>query len=367
MSLQQLLNDSYVYWMNADEGPESDIVISSRIRLARNLKNIPFPHQLNQETGVKCLAEIESAWRKIEDPRIRDMELVTFDRLPGLDRQILMEKHLISPIHAESDAPFRGVVINDNGSLCTMLNEEDHLRIQCFLPGLQIKECYNRVQALDNGLEDGLDYAFDSRCGFLTSCPTNVGTGMRASVMLHLPAMVLSGQIKVIIHNLSQLGMAVRGLYGEGTEVVGNLFQLSNQITLGQSEEDINHNLTTITYRLVEQERLTREKLKADMPYQLEDSIGRAFGILTNARIMTSNEALALLSNVRLGVDMGTIRGLGKKALNELVVAIRPAHLQKKVGREMDPFNRDLIRAQVIKERFPHWPIDEHNVIEGGS
>ncbi|MEN6390306.1 MAG: protein arginine kinase [Syntrophomonas sp.] len=367
MSLQQLLNDSYVYWMSADEGPESDIVISSRIRLARNLKDMPFPHRLTRESGVKCLAEVESAWRKIRDPQIRDMEFVTFDRLSGLDRQILMEKHLISPIHAESDSVFRGVVINDNGSLCTMLNEEDHLRIQCFLPGLQIKECYNRAQALDNGLEDGLDYAFDSRRGFLTSCPTNVGTGMRASVMLHLPAMVLSGQIKIIIHNLAQLGMAVRGLYGEGTEVVGNLFQLSNQITLGQSEEDINHNLTTITFRLVEQERLTREKLKADMPYQLEDSIGRAFGILTNARIMTSNEALSLLSNVRLGVDIGTIKALSKKALNELVVAIRPAHLQKKVGREMDPFNRDLIRAQVIKERFPLVPINQPDVIEGGS
>lgn len=367
MSLQQLLDDSYIYWMNADEGPQSDIVISSRIRLARNLKNIPFPHRLDQESGMKCLGEIQSAWRKIGDPQIRDMELITFDHLSPLDRQILMEKHLISPHHAESDAPFRGVVVSDSGSLCTMLNEEDHLRMQCLLPGLQIKECYNQVQFLDNGLEGELDYAFDSRRGFLTSCPTNVGTGMRASVMLHLPAMVLSGQINAIIHNLSQLGMTVRGLYGEGSEVIGNLFQLSNQITLGQSEEDINHNLTTITNHLVQQERLTREKLQAEMPYQLEDSIGRAFGILTNARIMTSNEALSLLSNVRLGVDMGMIKGLRRKALNELVVAIRPAHLQKKVGREMDPFNRDLIRAQVIKERFPHLPVNEHDVIEGGS
>lgn len=356
MSLQKLLDESYIYWMNADEGPDSDIVISSRIRLARNLKNIPFPHRLSQESGMKCLAAIEAAWQNAGDQQVRNMELITFNRLSPLDRQILMEKHLISPLHAESDSPFRGVVLNDSGSLGTMINEEDHLRMQCFLPGLQVKECYNQVQILDNDLESGLDYAFDSRRGFLTSCPTNVGTGMRASVMLHLPAMVMGGQINAVFHNLSQLGMTVRGLYGEGTEVIGNLFQLSNQITLGQSEEDINHNLTTIALRLVEQERMIREKLQADMPYKLEDSIGRAFGILTNARIITSNEALALLSSVRLGVDIGIIKGLPGKALNELVVAIRPAHLQKKVGREMDPFNRDIIRAQVIKERFTHSP-----------
>lgn len=352
MSLLGLLNSSFIYWMKADEGNDSDIVVSSRIRLARNLKNVPFPHRLTLEGGIHSLERIKLAWLASSDQGMREMEMITFDRLAPLDRQILMEKHLISPHHAESDSPFRGVLINGNGSVCIMLNEEDHLRIQCFLPGLQLKESYNRVQFMDNELEKELDYAFDQRRGFLTSCPTNAGTGMRASVMLHLPAMVMSGQINAVFHNLSQLGMTVRGLYGEGTEVIGNFFQLSNQITLGQSEEDINQNLSMISYRLVEQERMIREKLRSDMPYQLEDSIGRAYGILTNARVIASNEALALLSSVRLGVDMGLIKDIKREALNELVVAIRPAHLQKKVGREMEPLERDIIRAQVIKERF---------------
>ncbi|HWP98344.1 MAG TPA: protein arginine kinase [Syntrophomonadaceae bacterium] len=355
MSIQELLNENCVYWMRAEEGPNSDIVISSRIRLARNLRKTPFPHLLDRETGMRIMEEIKSAWEGSSLPILKDQELVNFDRVTALDRQILMEKHLISPHHAQSDVPYRGVLIDGNGSLCTMINEEDHLRIQCFLPGLQVNQAYERARFTDDQLENRLDFAFDSRRGFLTSCPTNVGTGMRASVMLHLPAMTMLGQINAIFNNIGQLGMTVRGLYGEGTEVIGNLFQLSNQITLGQSEEDINNNLSTIAIHIVEQERLMRDKLRAEMHYQLEDSIGRAYGILTNARVMTSNEAIALLSNVRLGVDMGIIRDIKLEALNELVVAIRPAHLQKKVGREMDPFNRDVARAQVIKERFSQF------------
>ncbi len=352
MNLDDLLSESMVYWMRADEGPDSDIVISSRVRLARNLINIPFPHLLNMDTGMKSLREIESAWFISHEDDPGEMELVTFDRLSALDRQILMEKHLISPQHAESNLAYKGVLINRNGSICAMINEEDHLRMQCFLPGLQVRECYRQVQELDDAMESQLDYAFDSRRGYLTSCPTNVGTGMRASLMLHIPAIVMSGQINSVFHTLGQLGMTVRGLYGEGTEVVGNLFQLSNQITLGQSEDDINQNISSISARIIEQERLTRDKLKGEMPYQLEDTIGRAYGILTNARLMTSNEALVLLSSVRLGVDMGLVKDIKLRALNELIVAIRPAHLQKKVGQEMDPVHRDIVRAQVIKERF---------------
>jgi len=344
-----------VYWMKADEGPESDIVVSSRVRLARNLIHIPFPHLLNLETGMKSLQEIKNAWQKSRENDNEKMELITFDQISALDRQILMEKHLISPQHAESNSAYKGVLINENGSLCMMINEEDHLRMQCFLPGLQVKESYRRVHELDDKLEIELNYAFDSRRGYLTSCPTNVGTGMRASLMLHLPAIVMSGQINGVFHTLGQLGMTVRGLYGEGTEMIGNLFQLSNQITLGQSEDDINQNITSISLRIVEQERLTREKLRSEMPYQLEDTIGRAYGILTNACLMTSNEALSLLSSVRLGIDMGIIKNIKLDAINELIVAIRPAHLQKKVGQEMNPAQRDITRARVIKERFANF------------
>lgn len=352
MSSMDLLNSNYVRWMAAQEGPESDIVISSRIRLARNLRMIPFPHLLNAESGQSCLKKIQQAWEQSNDAELREMDLITFNQIPALDRQILVEKHLISPEHARSDEDFRGLLANNDGSLAIMINEEDHLRIQCFLPGLQLEECYRRAQDIDDDLEKNLNFAFDERRGYLTSCPTNVGTGMRASVMLHLPAIAISGQTNRIFQNISQLGMTVRGLYGEGTEVIGNLFQVSNQITLGQTEEDIRNNLTIITAQIIEQERLVRESMQKEMKYQLEDRVGRAYGILTNSRVITSNEALALLSEVRLGVDMGIIKDIKPFAINELIVALRPAHLQKKAGQEMDAFHRDVKRAGVIQEKL---------------
>lgn len=352
MSVSELLNSNHVGWMNAEGVPESDIVISSRVRLARNLDKVPFPHLLNDESGGECLRAIEQAWQKSNNTELKKMELITFDNLGDLDRQILVEKHLISPNHGGSSDAFRGLLVNREGSLAIMINEEDHLRIQCLLPGLQLEECFKEVIKVDDAFEETLDFAFDDRRGYLTSCPTNVGTGMRASVMLHLPALSISGQAAYIFQNISQLGMTVRGLYGEGTEALGNFFQLSNQVTLGQTEEDINSNLIAITVQIVEQERLLRSKLAKEMKYQLEDRVGRAYGILSNARIITSNEALALLSDVRLGADMLVIPKIRIYALNELVVAIRPAHLQKKAGREMDATQRDVERAAVIKEKL---------------
>lgn len=352
MSANDLLNSSFVRWMDADNGPESDIVISSRVRLARNLNVLPFPHLLDTETGGKVMKEIKAAWAKSKDPELKKMDMVTFNQLPTLDRQILVEKHLISPEHAQSDQSFRGLLVNNDGSLAIMLNEEDHIRIQCFLPGLQVAQCYEKAQQIDDDLEKTLNFAFDERRGYLTSCPTNVGTGMRASVMLHLPALAISGQLSRVMQSIGQLGMTVRGLYGENTEAVGNFFQVSNQITLGQTEEDIINNLTDIAGQIIAQERLTRQQMKKELRYQLEDRIGRAYGILTNARMITSNEALAHLSDVRLGVDLGIIKELKPFALNELIVALRPAHLQKKAGKEMDAAERDIKRAEVIKERL---------------
>lgn len=346
-----MLNSSYVKWMDG-AGPESDIVISSRIRLARNLSTVPFPHLLDQEKGRQCLDIITKAWKKATNKVLKNMELVTFNQITALDRQILVEKHLTSPNHAAANSPFQGLLMDSDGSIAIMINEEDHLRLQCLLPGLQLDECYRYLQALDDGLEKNLNYAFDERRGYLTSCPTNVGTGMRASVMLHLPAIAMIGQTQMIFQNIGQLGMTVRGLYGEGTEIVGNLYQLSNQITLGQTEEDITSNLWTIARQIIDQERLVREKLQKEMNYQLEDRIGRSYGILTNARVLSSNEALGFLSDVRLGIDMGIINTIKPFALNELEVAIRPAHLQKKAGQEMDSVQRDIKRAEVIKEKL---------------
>lgn len=347
-----ILNNNYVYWMESKDDKDSDIVISSRVRLARNLNKIPFPHLLDEEKGEQSIKKIKEAWSKSPNQDMQNMTLLTFNQLTNLDRQILMEKHLISPNHAANHTAYSGVLVNGQGSLGIMINEEDHLRIQCFLPGLQLNESLNKALEIDDALEAELSLAFDERRGYLTSCPTNTGTGMRASVMIHLPAFVITGQINNLFQNISQLGMTVRGLYGEGTEMIGNLFQLSNQITLGQTEEDIRSKLSSITEQIVEQERLMREKLNADMKYQIEDKVGRAYGILTNARVITSNEAMILLSEVRLGVDMGILKDINAFALNELLVAIRPAHLQRKVGREMEAFERDIKRAEVIKEKL---------------
>jgi len=351
MSINDVLNSSYVKWMDSPEG-NRDIVISSRVRLARNLSQIPFPHLLNQVNGERCLELIKNAWRNNPGPVLASMEMETFDHLSGLERQILAEKHLSSPGHADSNSPLKGIMANSDGSLAVMINEEDHLRMQCLLPGLQLKECYSRIQELDDEFERSLDYAFDEKRGYLTACPTNVGTGMRASVMMHLPAFQLTGQLSQILHNIDQLGLAVRGLYGEGSKPVGNFFQISNQITLGQTEEDICNYLQTVTEQVVEQESLLREKLQREMKYQLEDKIGRAYGILSNARVMASDEALTLFSAVRLGVDMQILKGISLFSLNELMVAVRPAHLQKLGGREMDIVERDIKRAAVIKEKL---------------
>ncbi len=351
MSIKDVVNRSHIKWMDtpADDG---DIVVSSRIRLARNINKVPFPHLLDQGSGEKCVQQIRDAWQEASGPVLALMDMVSFDQLPALDRHILAEKHLISPVHADSNSPWRAILANDDGSLSTMVNEEDHLRIQCMLPGLNLGECYSRVQDLDDELEQKLDYAFDENRGYLTACPTNVGTGMRASVMMHLPAIQMTGQLNQILQNIGQLGLVVRGLYGEGSEAIGNFFQISNQITLGQTEEDIYNYLQTITEQIVEQEKLLREKLQSEMKYQLEDKIGRAFGILSNARIISSDEALTLFSHVRLGVNMEILRGISIFSLNELMIAVRPAHLQKQTGLDMDAIERDIKRAEVIKGKL---------------
>ncbi len=350
MNADQLLNNCFAGWMDSGAGPMTDIVISSRIRLARNISGLPFPHIIDQEQGTRCLNQIKEAWEKGTVTETADIMMYTMDQLSPLERQVLMEKHLISPLHADFNDSFRGLLVNHDGSIAVMINEEDHLRIQCLLPGLQLAEAYRKAQEIDDRLEKHLNLAFDEERGYLTSCPTNVGTGMRASVMLHLPAISISGMANRIFQNISQLGMAVRGIYGEGTEVLGNLIQLSNQITLGQSEEDIISNLSSITVHVVEQEKIMRSRLQNDMKYQIEDRVGRALGLLTNARMMSSNEAMALLSDLRLGVDLGIIKGIEPVSLNSLMAAISPAHLQKRAGQEMEGFQRDIYRSRVIQE-----------------
>lgn len=351
MSLRETVNNPFSYWMRGG-APEGDVVISSRIRVARNLAQYPFPHLLSQEQADQVIHAVGLAVNNAEvKKKVGGLELVRLSELSPVERQILVEKHLISPDLLEKYEK-KAVALREDEVLSVMVNEEDHLRIQCLMPGLQLHEAWKLVDRLDDGLEKTLDYAFSEQLGYLTACPTNVGTGLRASVMVHLPGLVMTDQLKAVLLNISKLGFTVRGLYGEGTEATGNLFQLSNQITLGHTEEEIIQNLIAITAQLINQERAARQAVYQGRREQLEDRIWRAYGTLKNARMISSDETMKLLSQVRLGVDLGIIRDISPERITELMVLTRPAFLIKLAGRDMTAMQRDVFRAELIRNRL---------------
>jgi protein arginine kinase len=350
MSLQRFIQNALSEWMKG-EGPDSDIVLSSRIRLARNLNDFPFPmlatESHSQQLSNKIKAIVEE--RKLEP--IGQMDYLNLPELSDLNKRVLMEKHLISP-NLANESRSGGVVLSENESISVMVNEEDHLRIQCLYPGFQLKEAWEMANSIDDLFEQELDYAYDERKGFLTSCPTNVGTGIRASVMMHLPALVITQQMNRILSAITQVGLAVRGIYGEGSEAVGNIFQISNQITLGQTEEEIIDNLYSVAKQIIEHERSARHKLIHESRIRLEDRVNRSYGILSNARVMDSKEAAQRLSDVRLGIDMGMLQGTSATILNELMVMTQPGFLQQYAGEKLSPGERDIRRASLIRERL---------------
>jgi len=326
-------------WMEGT-GPDADIVISSRVRLARNIRKMPFPPLASDEQREKVL---QAAKDVIRNSRLQEsgFEMLEINALPPVFRQVLVEKHLISPLLARENR-FSALILRKDEIISIMVNEEDHFRIQCLLPGLQLEKAWQETSGYDDILESYLDYAFDEEKGYLTACPTNVGTGLRASVMLHLPALAITQQINRILSAVSQVGLAVRGIYGEGTEMTGNLLQISNQITLGQSEEEIWQNLYSVTRQLINQEKNAREHLLNEGREKLGDRAGRAYGILKNAWMIDSKEAMQLLSDVRLGVDLGLLKGVPLKILNELLVLTRPGCLQYLKDKNLNPYERDL-------------------------
>ncbi|WP_027718379.1 protein arginine kinase [Desulfovirgula thermocuniculi] len=351
MPIKDIVSNPHSPWMDGT-GPEADIVISSRVRVARNLAGLPFPHMLNQIRAEEVIRAVQAAINGREfRQKVGHMELIRMKDLTPVERQVLVEKHLISPDLLES-YEHKAVAISADEVLSVMINEEDHLRLQCLLPGFQLQRAWELVSRLDDGLEATLDYAFDEKLGYLTACPTNVGTGLRASVMLHLPGLVLVDQVKSVLGTITKFGLTVRGLYGEGTEAKGNLFQVSNQITLGQTEEDIMANLVSVTRQLLAQERAAREALYRERKDQLEDRVGRAYGLLKHARMMTSEEAIRLLSDLRLGIDLGIIKNIPAPLVIELMVLTRPAFLVKVVGKELSPVERDVYRAQLIRKKL---------------
>jgi protein arginine kinase len=350
MSLHRFIDEALSEWMKGN-GPESDIVISSRIRIARNLSSESFPILASHEQSKAVYDQVHAIMEEPDLQEISQFEWVGLDDLNELQKRVLVEKHLISPNLAD-ESKNGAVILSDNEAISIMVNEEDHLRIQCLFPGFQLKEAWDLANQMDDVFESQLEYAYDEKRGYLTSCPTNVGTGIRASVMLHLPALVITQQINRILTAINQVGLAVRGIYGEGSEALGNIFQISNQITLGQSEEEIINNLYSVAKQIIEHERAARQKLVAESGYRLLDRVSRSYGILSHAAIMDSKEAAQRLSDVRLGIDLEIIKEVSANVLNELMVMTQPGFLQQYAGQKLNPDERDIRRAEMIRKRI---------------
>jgi protein arginine kinase len=330
-------------WLEAgvEEGP----VISSRVRLARNLEAYCFPGWANEEEKQAVWEKTAAIFQSLEAPFIE----WGMAGVASLDKEILFERHLISRELAAKDEGC-GVLVSPDECLSIMVNEEDHIRIQSLRPGLALAEAWKAADQVDDQLEAELTYAFSPKLGYLTSCPSNVGTGMRASVMLHLPGLVLMEEMDPVINGISKIGLAVRGLWGEGTEAAGNMFQVSNQITLGRREDEIIAHLEQIVLELIEHENNARIRLMNDRSLVVEDHVARALGILSNARMMSSGEALNLLSTLRLGIDLGLVDEFSRRDIDMLFIATQPAHLQKQTGQALEPDARDAKRANMLRD-----------------
>ncbi len=348
MKLNDLTNQAGE-WLRGS-GPMSEIVISSRIRLARNVSGYPFLSKSSRHQRNALEKKVRDTILTLQ-PADR-MLYVDLEDAPEVDRQLLVERHLISKPHAAAEGA-RGVAIGENETVSIMVNEEDHLRIQVLRSGLQLEETWEQINKIDDILENKLDFAFHPRFGYLTACPTNVGTGIRVSVMLHLPALKLTGEIEKVFRAAKDLRLAVRGLYGEGTEATGDFYQISNQTTLGKSEEEIISDFKHVVIpKIIDYEHQARKMLLQDRTVALDDKVQRALGILRSARLIASEETLFLLSHLRVGINLGRIKDIDIRTLNELFLLTQPAHLQKMQGKKLEGDARRAARADYIRHRL---------------
>ncbi len=357
MQLDDLTNNTGE-WLRGG-GPESDIVISSRIRLARNLADFPFISRATTQDRARIEKILHE--RVVAIAAHTDLLYVNVSQLEKVDRQFLVERHLISREHAEGQGA-RAVAIDSLEKFSLMINEEDHLRIQAMQSGLDLNGVWDQINRIDDVIEEKVAYAFHDRLGYLTACPTNVGTGMRVSVMLHLPALVITRQIDKVFRSLQKISLAVRGLYGEGSQAMGDFYQISNQITLGRTESELIRQVSDIVPVIIDYERQAREFLIKESQESLHDRVSRAYGILRTAQTITSEETMHLLSSVRMGVNLGLIHDLDIEAINELFIRTQPAHLQKITGGELDTTDRNIERA-----RFLRRYLNKEDGTNGGS
>jgi len=350
MSLGQITSHAGEWLRGA--GPHSEIVISSRVRLARNLAGFPFSNRASaaqkREVLERCRAEVTRG--KLGNGLL----WIDLAESTPLDRQLLVERHLISRQHATAGKDLsRSVAIGMDETFAIMVNEEDHLRIQVLRSGMQLAEAFEQTSQIDDLLENHLDFSYSQRFGYLTACPTNVGTGIRVSVMLHLPALRLTGEIEKVRRAARDMRLAVRGLFGEGSEAMGDLYQVSNQTTLGRSEQEVLMEFQqAVVPQIIAYEQQARQALLQQRETQLDDKVWRAWALLTHARMLSTEEVLALLSHLRLGVNLGRITSVDISTINELFLLMQPAHLQKLSGSEMSAPERRRVRARLIRDRL---------------
>lgn len=335
-------------WIKADDN--NNIVLSSRIRLARNLREIPFPDKLSEETGKDIVKNIEDAFysSSYTEENYKSKYLWMNEELTN---RAYYEKHLISN-KLLGNYKKSAFILDKDEVVSIMLNEEDHIRLQCITSGFNLDETYDLANKLDNLLEEKLDYAFDEKLGYLTACPTNIGTGLRASVMLHLPALSMNNEMVRILNVVGQVGMTIRGLFGEGSKAEGDLYQISNQVTLGLSEEEIINNLKAVVAQIIDREQWSRQQLMKGYKYELQDKVYRSLGVLRSAVLLNSKECLNLISNVRMGVEMGIIKDVDVQVLNSLLVETQPATLQLISNVKLSEKDRDFNRAKLVRKKL---------------
>ncbi|HZK33932.1 MAG TPA: protein arginine kinase [Bacillota bacterium] len=337
-------------WID-EKGPDNDIVLSSRIRLARNISDLSFPSIMKGSLAQDIMDLVKGSLQGTESDTDRKYRFIAIKDLAAADRQVLVERHLASR-ELMKLADISALMVDEKQEVTVMINEEDHIRLQCILPGFQLSQAWDLLDAIDDLIEDKVDYSFDDRLGYLTTCPTNVGTGLRASVMMHLPALAATKQISAVLRTISKIGLTARGLYGEGSEALGNIYQISNQITLGPSEDEIINNLTVASQRIFEKERQAQRALLKVSGSQFEDVLWRAIGTLLYARVMDLKEFMSLLSQIRLGAGLGLFPQITAENINELMILGQPGALKKRVGRALVQEEQSSIRAKAVRSRL---------------
>ncbi|MGI6526753.1 MAG: protein arginine kinase [Caldicoprobacterales bacterium] len=335
-------------WIN-ESGPARDVVLTSRIRIARNIAAVPFPSIMQPHHAAEVAEKVKKSLYNKKAEAGSTFAFMYIRDVPAVERQILVEKHLASQDLMESYET-SALLLDSKEKIAVMINEEDHIRMQCILPGFQLNQAWEKLNRVDDMIEADLEYAFHEQLGYLTCCPTNVGTGMRSSVMMHLPALTVNKQMNAILHTISKIGLTARGIYGEGSEAAGSIYQISNQITLGPSEEELINNLTITCRQIIEKERIARKALHKTTGIQFDDAVWRAYGVLRNARTLDIKEFMAYISQLRLGVSMGLIPGFSLEDVDSLMTAGQPAGVMKKTGQIIQGRDIDEARATVIRD-----------------